>query len=694
MNAPLTLPERAGTSFADVPFTPAQHLRLMLFGVIARLAEACADGDLSAAVDAHPFLADYLGEIESLVGEGDSHASRWSAALAPWLDAALCSGAHLPLLALQRAGLGTLELELLLAAGLVEEDPRFAQVFERAQGHDRRPTLGLLLAWWRAGDDGCDRVESVRHALLSLERTGLVEVQNPQAPRPDWTLVVPHALWDGLRGESPCLRWLKYLPLTSLPMFEDYIASGVVREHCAALPSLLQAQPDQMLVVRGPSNNGRRTLLGCVARALGESMLSADASALEDEGRWRLFGTLCALHDAMPVLHGDLTPGETRVLPELPFAIGPIGIATSNCGTWSSADERPVLSIELPLPGIESRFVLWQAALPDHEPQALQPLAASARLTSGNIRRAAKAASSLASLAQRTTIEMADLQQACRGLQSARLETLAHRLPARGDLRDLSVDDSTREELDTLLARCRLREPLAATRAAVAQGNLGVRALFAGSSGTGKTLAARLLAASLGKDLYRVDLASTVNKYLGETEKNLNQAFAAAEELDAVLLLDEGDALMASRTDVGSANDRYANLETNFLLQRIESFEGILLVTSNAAERIDKAFARRMDVVIHFRAPDEWRRYDILMTHLIDTEIDQGWLQQVACRCALSGGQWRNVVEHARLLALRAGRAVDAGHLHAALVREYRKNSAQCPLRAAEVPRLEIIGRS
>jgi SpoVK/Ycf46/Vps4 family AAA+-type ATPase len=239
----------------------------------------------------------------------------------------------------------------------------------------------------------------------------------------------------------------------------------------------------------------------------------------------------------------------------------------------------------------------------------------------------------------------------------------------------------TRSELDALVARCRRREQIAASTAAVAQSNIGIRALFAGASGTGKTLAARLLAASLGKDIYRVDLAATVNKYLGETEKNLEQAFAAAEESDVVLLLDEGDALMANRTDVASANDRYANLETNFLLQRIESFDGILIVTSNAADRIDTAFARRMDVVVYFRAPDEWRRYDILKLHLSDPNLDDDWLQQAACRCALNGGQLRNVAAHARLLALEDGSALCTDHVYAALTREYRKTGALCPLR-------------
>src|SRR5207302_9271403 len=120
--------------------------------------------------------------------------------------------------------------------------------------------------------------------------------------------------------------------------------------------------------------------------------------------------------------------------------------------------------------------------------------------------------------------------------------------------------------------------------------NAGVRALFSGSSGTGKTLAARLLASALQMDLYRLDLSSVVNKYIGETEKNLNRVFAHAEELDVILLIDEGDALLTKRTGIQNANDRYANLETNYLLQRLEGYEGIVLVTTNAVDRIDSAF--------------------------------------------------------------------------------------------------------
>lgn len=669
--------------FADFEASPAQHLRLALFGAIERVIGCCGEGDVAAALEQHPFLADYLQLLAASAPPGALLPGRWSRAVGEWEQAAVRQGARLPLAALREAGLPGLAIELLLAVGLVEEDPRFGPLLASVQGEERRPTFGLLMAWWRIGEEGEDRVEAVRQALLDLIHQGLVEVRKGDGPRPEWVLAVPHALWDALRGEAPRLRWLTHVPPDALPASADYIPPQPAGTDCPALAAALQREARPLLLVRGPSHNGRKTLVGCLARELGKAMLVADAGVLEEEPRWRLFGALCVLLDAMPVLHCELAAGESRSLPALPFMNGPLAVVSSRHGAWSSAEGRPVLAIELPLPGLAARVAHWHAVLPGQPVERVLALARAARLASGDLRRAARAAASFTSLAHRHDIEAPDLQQACRGLQSARLETLATRLAPPPGLQGLCVDDPTREELDALEARCRLREELAASGGEGAGANSGVRVLLAGASGTGKTLAARRLAAALGKDLYRIDLAATVNKYLGETEKSLNNAFSAAEELDVVLLLDEGDALMANRTDVGTANDRYANLETNFLLQRVESFDGILVVTSNASDRIDAAFARRMDVVIHFRPPDEWQRYRMFGLQLERDAVDDELLQEIASRCTLTGAQIHNVVLHARLLSIQAGTGLGPDQLHAALAREYRKIGGHCPLRPA-----------
>ena len=669
----------------ELPYSAAQHLRLALFGVVARIIESCTAGDVDAAIEIHPFLAEYLDEMRAHLGSADAGAAAWWRLVCEWEAEAVRREVHLPLAALHAAGLSAIELELLLAVGLVEEDPRFAAVFEHAQREERRPTCALLLAWWRDGGDE-DRADDIRRAVQRLIEHGLVHLRNADAPRGEWVLAPALAAWDALRGEPPAAPWIRYQPMDRADALDDLVLPEAVSESCRAMRTVLTASPAPLLIVRGPLHNGRKTLARAIARSLGRPVLVTREAVFDDEGRWRLLGALSAASDAAVVIDWELAPGESRTVPPLALTGAPLIVVTGRHGAWLPADSRAALTIDLPLPSPSDRLRLWRASLP-HVAAALPPSAAGMRLSSGSIRAVATAAAAHAQLEGRDSLDPRDLRRGCRTLQSARLETVATRLEAQGSLADLAVDEPTRDELEALVARCRWRETLAAERAAAFDGGVGVRALFAGPSGTGKTLAARLLGAALDKEVYRVDLAATVNKYLGETEKSLNRTLAAAEELDVVLLIDEGDALMARRTDVASSNDRYANLETNFLLQRLESFEGIVVVTTNAAERIDRAFARRMDVVVNFRPPDALRRLEILKLHLRERSLDQAWLEEAASRCALTGGQWRNIVTHARLLALQDARPLDEGHLGAALAREYRKSGGSCPLRPMPVAR-------
>jgi SpoVK/Ycf46/Vps4 family AAA+-type ATPase len=306
------------------------------------------------------------------------------------------------------------------------------------------------------------------------------------------------------------------------------------------------------------------------------------------------------------------------------------------------------------------------------------------RVTSGTIKRLGEMAYAEAALAGRREPQLADVRTAQRTLETGTLDGLATRIPAGESWDTLAVAPDTALELRLLESRCRQRERLQRIGGSALRDQLtsGVRALFSGPSGTGKTLAARLLAGALGKELFAVDLATVVNKYLGETEKNLDAVFTRAEELDVILLLDEGDALMARRTDVSTSNDRYANLETNFLLTRLESYEGILVATSNASDRIDPAFRRRLDVVVDFRAPTAEERWTIWTLHLPpDHRVDPQFVQELAARCELSGAQIRNAVIHAALLALDVDETIGTTDVELAVRREYAKIGAVCPLR-------------
>jgi len=407
-----------------------------------------------------------------------------------------------------------------------------------------------------------------------------------------------------------------------------------------------------------------------------------DLSRTDDE-RWRLVGPLATLLNALPVIVLDLAPGETAELPRLHGYAGPLGVVLGKQGGLSGAATERALSLTLETPGVQARRLHWQQSSGAHLVGELDVVCERFRLTSGNIRRTAALAQSYMALAERLEVALVDVQEASRALNRQALETLAQHVPTTGDWSHLAVADETLRELINLESRCRHREHLhtAVGVALRTQLNTGVRALLSGPSGTGKTLAARLLASVLQKDLYRLDLSAVVNKYIGETEKSLNQVLARAEELDVILLLDEGDALLTRRTNVQTSNDRYANLETNYLLQRLESFEGILIVTTNASSRIDDAFQRRMDVVVDFRLPDVAERWAIWQLHLpAEHAIDLSFLREVAVRCILTGGQIRNAVLHASLLGLNDGGTMTA-HVETAVQREYRKMGAVCPLR-------------
>jgi SpoVK/Ycf46/Vps4 family AAA+-type ATPase len=203
----------------------------------------------------------------------------------------------------------------------------------------------------------------------------------------------------------------------------------------------------------------------------------------------------------------------------------------------------------------------------------------------------------------------------------------------------------------------------------------GMVAMFAGESGTGKTLAARVLAAELGLELFRIDLATVVSKWLGETEKNLERVFAAAQGANAVLFFDEADAVFGRRSDVQDANDRYANLQTAFLLQRMESHDGPVILATNMRGNVDDAFLRRMDAVVEFPFPAaEHRRrlWDLLLPEQAPRAGDVD-LDFLAERFELSGGGIRNAAIAAAVLAAQEGVAIGMEQLVRGVAMEYGK---------------------
>jgi hypothetical protein len=662
----------------------AQHFKLWFLGAVLHVADQLGRnlGSVSEVVEQFPFVADYLDEIERWRGgdaHGDLSTAEWFACVRKWEGTI---DAHLPLRALRETlGLDDRALTLLMAIGLIEEDPRFGFLIETAQpGATHRPTLGLLTAWWR-DDEG---VAGVRGAIRVLLEHGLVQVLNHDAPRLQWMFQSPAAIWDALRGETSltAMPGVACTAAARLPNLDRLVLPQAVKLAVGAIPSVLRSGDAKALIVRGPRHNGRRTIARAVAAALGRGTLELQVPVRPDDDRWSAAGALATLLHAMPVVALDLGLGETCELPSLKGYDGPIAVVVGKNGAVTGAAVAESVTIPVAMPGPAERYDLWQHALPAPMPERVRELADRFRMASGTIFSSASLGRAHAALDGRSDVTAADVRVAGRALH-AEIERLATHIPASGGWECIGAAAETLADLRTLEVRCRNRERLQhhAGPALGHQLNCGVRALFTGPSGTGKTMAARLLAAALEVDLYRLDLASVVNKYIGETEKSLDQLFSRAEELDVVLLIDEGDALLTNRTAVQSSNDRYANLETNYLLQRLESFEGVVIVTTNAANRIDTAFQRRMDVVVEFRMPGPHERWLIWQLHLpLDHGVDPSWLEEAALRCDLSGGQIRNAVLHASLAALERGRTVSTPDLLDAVHREYRKTGTVCPL--------------
>ncbi len=674
--------------FADVPQNAARHFDLYFLAAAAQLTRRLMAifGTREAIFAEFPFLQAY---DERLAGRepddlADEKASDW------WRKNLLAweknCETHLPLRDLrEKFDLDFSNIILLVSLGLIEEDARFGAIFEALNefSTEKRLTYGTLNFWQKEENNE----KSAQTEVSELLNLGLIQFGNTEHPRSEWTIAVAPLLWDVLRGEQRFLQsdWLKFTASENLIAAEDLIISENLKQEIAVLPELFERGAIQTVIVRGAHRNSRKTILGALAKSLGLGLLEIKNTEIKNDERWRIINTLAVLFRAMPVFSLEAAPGETVEFPPLPGSVKALGITLGKQGGIGGEAVEKAVTLTVNLPEENERRAHWRDCLGETESDEINEISERFRLSGGNIRRAAKLAASYSALANRQKVSLPDVQQAARALNRQALDTLAIYLePLDADWSFLAVREETLSDLRQLEGRCRIRENLRNYVGKGLRGQLqtGVRALFNGGSGTGKTFAARLLAAALQKDIYRLDLSTIVNKYIGETEKNLARVFAFVEELDVILLLDEGDALLTQRTGVTSANDRYANLETNYLLQRLESFEGILIVTTNAGDRIDTAFQRRMDTVIEFAAPEAAERRQIWQLHLPENHgISDVFSEEIIQRCQLTGGQIRNVALHAASLALGEKKSLSAVHIESAVRREYRKIGAICPLR-------------
>jgi AAA+ superfamily predicted ATPase len=581
------------------------------------------------------------------------------------------------------------EYGALLLALAVEVDARFGRLVAYLNDHVRRtrPTLGLALAV-AAGDGGlpwpvsfCDR-PVVRDGLLELEGEG---------PLPGLALRVPHDLLRRLTAdlplepESPGLRHFQ----PELGLMDRLVLEAEVSDRLLAWAGdLRRGRSARPLLLCGPPGSGRTTAARAVTSLAGKPLvtlrLASEASskrlrAGRREARW-YGGLLLVYLEGLPA--GFDWPTLWAGLEELshpPVLALPAQAVEAVAAT---ARVEPAV-IDLGNPSLEVRLRLWRTLLPPGEPIAdglLETLAGRFRFTPSRIARVVRRAEAEVSLRPegQRRLTPQGLEQACREVGSAAMGSLAQKLPLPYRRGDLVVPAAIEAELDLAAAWVRHQRKVLdqwgfARRLALGR---GLTALFAGEPGTGKTMAAQVLAAELGLDLYRVDLSRVMSKYIGETEKNLAQLFDEAQASGCMLFFDEADALFGKRSEVKDAHDRYANVEIGYLLQRMEEHDGVTVLATNRMQDLDEAFVRRFHLIVDFPMPAEAERLRIWQGMFPpeaerDRDVD---LARLARDFEVSGGAIKNIVLAAAYLATGEGQPIGLRHLARSLRRELAKS--------------------
>jgi hypothetical protein len=572
--------------------------------------------------------------------------------------------------------LDPLDVEVLLVALAPDLQPRFERLYGYL--HDdvsrRRASIGLALELCAPTP-----LDAAARARLEpagpLVAGGLVLVEDPDRPFLTRALRVPDRVAAHLLGDDtpdPAIVGLLAGPVPPSPVD----ARPIGRALEAGRLVYLRERPGSMawsVAAAAFRSRGTEPVLIDLARiGPGDDLaaIAAAAGIAAREARLRGTGLIAGPVDAFV----ERGAAAVRAFAEAPCRVVLIGGRGWDPG-WSR--DVPLL-LDAPASDAAERATVWRDRLdgtvtPDlDEAIATLPF----RLAPEQVARAA-AAAQLNAVAAARPLETRDLSAGARAQNAAGLERLARRIEPLVGWEDLVLPPLVGHQLRELAARARHRELVldAWGMGRRSSKGRGITALFAGDSGTGKTMSAEVIAHDLGLDLYVIDLSTVVDKYIGETEKNLDRVFAEADRVNGVLLFDEADAIFGKRSEVRDARDRYANVEVAYLLQRMELFDGMAILTTNLRSNVDEAFTRRLDAIVDFPMPDESDRLRLWRAQLPAStpqapDID---LEFLARAFRLSGGNIRNIAIGAAYLAAAGGGEVGMADLILATEREYRK---------------------
>jgi hypothetical protein len=581
--------------------------------------------------------------------------------------------------------LSPFERDLLLLCAGVELDGGFAQLCARVQGDSLQahPTFSLALAalnnshWsaltpnaplrrWKLIEVGPEsglrlsplRIdEQVLHALAGVQQTDhrLLGIIYPVEPVE--SLVPSHcelaqriaAIWS--QPSNVGVR-----PVVQLFGEEVGVKRDVMAAACGIVGLELNVLP-VYAVPTGPSEVENLTRLLEREAILSNSALLLDCDDLDSTDKVRANVVARLIEDMQGVL--IMSSREKRRL----------------------TPRHPVLTFQIQKPASLEQLELWRDSLGPVSKNMnghVEALVSQFNLSAPSIR--AASAGVLGRLAQRDDEPSSEeigamLWDTCRFQAQPGMDNLAQRIEPAAGWEELILPEPQLEVLRDVASQVRQRFKVYETWGfgSKSKRGLGISALFAGVSGTGKTMAAEVLANELRLDLYRIDLSAVVSKYIGETEKNLRQVFDSAEEGGAILLFDEADALFGQRSEVQDSHDRYANIEVSYLLQRMEAYRGLAILTTNMKEDLDSAFLRRIRFIVQFPFPDPAQRLEIWRRVFPADTPTRGLDLSLLAQLNLAGGTIRNIALNAAFLAADANEPVQMKHLLRSARSEYIK---------------------
>jgi AAA+ superfamily predicted ATPase len=643
-----------------------------------------SDAQVDALVDRARAGADGRPDVSELSARAErSRPARTAGAGLPWSRLA------------RQMELSPVEEDLLLIAVALDVDPKYETLYAYLNDHISRrwPTIGLALSLVAPTRAARAAHQHLLYPDARLFRSGLLRALPAPADRAS-------ALALGFRAAPAVVRLVVGQPLGA-PAGTAFVGEDEHDGDDDPVPADLRAELGRMgraiaergqrplIVLEGLAGAGRTAAARRLAAAAGTTLLAVDARA--PAGREAIAGEDLALHarltpTALLVTHAHaLLDAEGRVSPEarsigaaLTAFAGPVLLAVEPASSWRELGiDRPHAVVTVPIPEIDERAQLWRRGLRgaglEAAAVAIAGVADRFALTARQIRAATD------ELALRhpaaSAPDEAALFAAARAQCTHRMDSLATAVPCAYAWEDLVLPPAILQRLREVVGAVAHRRVVYGDWGFGRGGGQGLKVMFAGPSGTGKTMSAGVMARALGLDLFRIDLSAVVSKYIGETEKNLARIFRGAADANAVLFFDEADALFGKRSEVKDAHDRYANIEVAYLLQRIEAYDGLVILATNLSRNIDPAFSRRLQEVVEFPMPDETQR-DRLWRAMLGPQVPLAPDADVAFLAKhfpISGGEIRNVALEAAFLAAQDGAVVTMEKLVRAMAHQVMK---------------------